>query len=323
LLDTDTPVLNTLLIKGGHVIFDRKDVHLQAKNILIMNNGSLQVGTEAQPFEHKAQITLHGHVRSTEIPVYGAKSISLRTGYLGLHGLHIKNTWTKLAKTVEPGETQMEVTLSASDWKVGSEIVIASTSKSMRENEVLHITGISNGGKTIAFKPALKYKHVAITQTIEGRIIETAAEIGLLSRNVVVRGSFHDEWDREIEACPKEFDPDQFQAQTCFEGRYGEERGSDQFGVQIIIHSDRKNLGLAVAHFNHIEVTHAGQAFRIGRYPIHFHMEGDVHESYVKGCAIHRSFNRAVTMHGVHNLVVERNVIYDILGMLFIIYSLK
>ena len=72
--------------------------------------------------------------------------------------------------------------------------------------------------------------------------------------------------------------------------------------------------GLAVAQFNHMEITNAGQAFRLGRYPIHFHLEGDVSQSYVKGCAIHRSFNRAVTMHGVHNLVVERNVIYNIRG---------
>ena len=31
-----------------------------------------------------------------------------------------------------------------------------------------------------------------------------------------------------------------------------------------------------------IEVTWAGQAFRLGRYPIHFHMNGDVEGSYVK-----------------------------------------
>ena len=83
------------------------------------------------------------------------------------------------------------------------------------------------------------------------------------------------------------------------------------FIVSIIQHIGK---GLAVAQFNHIEISHAGQAFRLGRYPIHFHMEGDVSESYVKGCAIHRSFNRAITMHHIHNLHVERNVIYDILG---------
>jgi len=87
-----------------------------------------------------------------------------------------------------------------------------------------------------------------------------------------------------------------------------------------MVHSHEHSQRLATAHFDHIEVTHAGQAFRLGRYPIHFHLEGDVHGSYVKGCAIHRSFNRAVTMHGVHNLVVERNVIYDILGRVFCIY---
>ena len=81
-----------------------------------------------------------------------------------------------------------------------------------------------------------------------------------------------------------------------------------------MVHSNKKNSHLARAHFNHIEIYNAGQAYRMGRYPIHFHMDGDVHGSYVEGCAIHRSFNRAITMHGIHGLRVERNVIYDILG---------
>ena len=126
-----------------------------------------------------------------------------------------------------------------------------------------------------------------------------------------------DQWKSDvIEACPEEFDPGQFSTQNCFDGNFGDEQGSDQFGVQIMVHSHQQ--GMSTAHFDHVEITHAGQAGRLGRYPIHFHMEGDVHGSYVKGCAIHRSFNRAVTMHGVHNLVVERNVIYDILGGFFI-----
>lgn len=313
-LDMDTPKLAMLLIKGGNLIFDNKDIHLHSEHILIVNNGTFQVGTEENPFEHKAQITLHGHVLSTELPVYGAKSLSLRTGYLGLHGKHIMNTWTKISNTVESGDTQMDLIFAVLDWNIGDEIVIASTSKSIVENEVLHITDILNSGKTLQFEPPLKYKHISHNQTIAGRFIQTQAEVGLLTRNVVVKGSVNDEWDETIEACPKEFDPDQFATQTCFSGRFGEEKGSDQFGVQIMIHSDQKNKRLATAHFNHIEVTNAGQAFRLGRYPIHFHMEGDVTGSYVKGCAIHRSFNRAVTMHGIQNLVVERNVIYDILG---------
>ena len=320
LLDVDTPVLSFLLVKGGTFIFDRKDLHLQSEFIFITENGNFEIGTEEEPFEHHAKITIHGHVRSKELPVYGTKSIALRTGYLGLHGKHILHTWTKLSQTADAGSTQIHLIHSVLDWKVGDEIIIASTSKSIRENEVVTITAVSNDGRTLSITPPLKYTHVSIVQTLAGRDIETRGEVGLLSRNVVIQGSVHDEWDGEIENCPKDFDPGQFARQTCFNGRFGAEMESDEFGVQIMIHSDQKSKGLAVAHFNHIEITHAGQAFRLGRYPIHFHMEGDVGGSYVKGCAIHRSFNRAVTMHHVHNLVVERNVIYDILGKYFNYY---
>lgn len=37
-------------------------------------------------------------------------------------------------------------------------------------------------------------------------------------------------------------------------------------------------------------------------------------ESYVKECAIHQSFNRAVNIHGTNYITVEGNVIYDIKG---------
>lgn len=296
-------------------MFDRKDgIHLHAEHILITDGGQFLIGSPEERFEHTAFVTLHGHVRSKELPVYGAKSLSLRGGHLGLYGKHVTNTWVNLANTAAAGATSIDVTLDVSDWKIGSEIVLASTSKSLRENEVHIVKAINNNGKTIVLEQPLAFEHISLQQTIGGRVIETRGEVGLLSRNVVIQGSKHDEWNDVIEACPEEFDPGQFATQNCFDGNFGEERGSDQFGVQIMIHSHQHSQGLATAHFDHIEITHAGQAFRLGRYPIHFHMEGDVHGSYVKGCAIHRSFNRAVTMHGVHNLVVERNVIYDILG---------
>ncbi|GCB84299.1 hypothetical protein scyTo_0024861, partial [Scyliorhinus torazame] len=67
-------------------------------------------------------------------------------------------------------------------------------------------------------------------------------------------------------------------------------------------------------------IYHAGQAFRLGRYPIHWHLTGDLrYESYVRGCAIHQTFNRAVTIHGTHRLLVEGNVAYNIMGGAFFI----
>ena len=241
LLDVDTEVLSFLLIKGGTFMFDRKDIHLQSEFILITEGGRFEIGTEAEPFDQNALVTIHGHVRATELPVYGTKSIGLRTGYLGLHGKHILHTWTHLATTVDAGSSQIELMLAVPGWKTGDEIVIASTSKSIRENEVVQITSILSDMKTLGIKPALKYKHVSISQTISGRVIETRGEVGLLTRNVKIQGSTHDEWNGVIEACEAEFDPDQFATQTCFEGRFGQERESDEFGVQIMIHSNKKS----------------------------------------------------------------------------------
>ena len=43
-------------------------------------------------------------------------------------------------------------------------------------------------------------------------------------------------------------------------------------------------------------------------------MNGHVPTSYVKGNAVHDSFARVVTIHGVHYLTVEKNVGYDVSG---------
>jgi hypothetical protein len=165
---------------------------------------------------------------------------------------------------------------------------------------------------SLSLTTPLKYTHIAVTQTIGGRVVETSAEVGLLTRNVVVRGNRNTEWDRVVEDCQQGFDPGQFAVQTCFEGRFGSETIGDQFGSQIMIHKGPKDK--VIGRIEYIEVTHAGQAFRLGRYPIHFHLSDDVNGSYVRGCGIHHTFNRACTIHAVDNLLVEKNVAYNVLG---------
>jgi hypothetical protein len=48
-------------------------------------------------------------------------------------------------------------------------------------------------------------------------------------------------------------------------------------------------------------------------------MIGTVHNSYIRGNAIHHTYNRAVTLHGVHYLRVIRNVAYATMGHVFFI----
>ena len=75
-------------IIGGSLFFDdeQEDITLNAEYILIVDGGTLQIGTEDNPYTKLATIMMHGHWRSTELPLYGAKTLAVRNGTLDLHG---------------------------------------------------------------------------------------------------------------------------------------------------------------------------------------------------------------------------------------------
>ena len=315
-LDTVTEILAILLIQGGELIFDDvpsdNGIQLRSQLILIVDGGKLQIGTEDKPYMNKAEIIMYGNVLSTELPLFGAKTLAVRNGTVDFHGKPILNTWTRLSATAEKGSKTISVQDDVSDWEAGGKLVIATTSYSQRENEEVTIESIGDDGKSITLVESLEYRHIFYEQTIEGRLIETSAEVGYLTRNIKFRGNRNEEWDIEYEACEAEFDPGQFAIQTCFNGRFGAETVGDQFGAQLMLHRGPRDK--VVGRIEYTEFTHVGQAFRLGRYPIHFHLNGDVSDSYVRGNGIHHTFNRAVTIHAVDYLLVEKNVAYNILG---------
>ncbi|MBN3294523.1 PKHL1 protein, partial [Polypterus senegalus] len=363
LLDVSTPVLKMLLIQGGTLIFDEANIELKAENILIANGGTLQIGTEAAPFQHKAIITLYGQLRSPELPVYGAKTLAVREGVLDLHGIPIPVTWTRLAQTANAGSSTLQLQQPVT-WNVGDEIVIASTGNrlSQGENELMVIQSISPDGKTLTLTQPLQYTHLGVSVTLpNGKVFEARAEVGVLTRNIVVRGKTfcfqkqQNEFiftlgiltllftnvtpllirlsEKPLACCSlcsiivhfknektRMCRTGEFAVQTCFQGRFGEEIGSDQFGGCIMFNAPQPSMNLAIGRIEYVEVFHAGQAFRLGRYPIHWHLMGDINfKSYVRGCGIHQTYNRAVTIHNTHHLLVEKNVIYDIMGGAFFI----
>jgi hypothetical protein len=107
------------------------------------------------------------------------------------------------------------------------------------------------------------------------------AEVGLLSRNVVFRG-----------------DP--------------ESSIHTEYGATIFLHSHGDDS--LIARLGYIECYNMGQAFKLGRYAIHFHMIGNVHKSYVEGIGLHQSNNRAITIHGTHYLRILKNVAFEVKG---------
>lgn len=95
-----TPVLKGIIIQEGSLIFDdNQDVSLDVEYLLILDGGKLQIGTEDMPFQHNVVVTMHGHVKSIELPIFGSKVIGLREGSIDMHGSSVGVTWTHLDLT--------------------------------------------------------------------------------------------------------------------------------------------------------------------------------------------------------------------------------
>ncbi len=178
-LDTDTPELGGLTISGKLRFADDVDQELSTEWILVF--GELEIGTEANPHTSKATITLTDNNEGEQLMGMGDRGIMLSGGTLNMHG-KITNTWTKLAETAVKGSSTINV-LNADQWKVGDQIVLASTDYNPRQAETRHITAIS--GNTITLDEPLEYMHFGeITYGIDER-----GEVGLLTRNIKVQAS--------------------------------------------------------------------------------------------------------------------------------------
>lgn len=160
------------------------------------------------------------------------------------------------------------------NWRPGDEIVIASTDYWSRHDEERTITAVD--GNQLELDRALEYQHWGTLQTYAGQTVDERAEVALLSRNVVVRGN---------EASTK-----------------------NGFGGHLMI------MEAAEARIEGVEFENMGQKNALRRYPVHFHMDGNAPESYLKRSSIHHSFNRCVTIHGTNELEVRDNVCFDHLG---------
>src|SRR6185312_9350120 len=143
-LDVSPPALGGVTIDGKLSFAGNKDLELTTEWILL--HGELEIGTEARPHTRKATITFTNNVKDEDIGGMGGandksdRGIAIMGGTLNLHGDRT-NTWTKLAGTANAGSTSLQV-LDASGWRVGDEIVLASTDFDPRQAERRTISAI-------------------------------------------------------------------------------------------------------------------------------------------------------------------------------------
>ncbi|CAH1264696.1 TMEM2 [Branchiostoma lanceolatum] len=178
-----------------------------------------------------------------------------------------------------------------SSWQPGDHIVLASTDYNMEQAEEFQLLPCPEcSSHQVKISGEIGYMHFGeISDEVDLR-----GEVGLLTRNVKFQGEVED---------------------SC----YGDNRCQffdfDTYGGHLKILKYFKNV-----HLSGIEFTRMGQQI-LGRYPVHFHMTGDVDEvgcysrpTYVRELSIHHCFSRCVTIHGTNGLLVQDTVGYETLG---------
>lgn len=267
-LDTSPPPLGGLRVEGT-LVFDRRDLNLTTGWLIVA--GYLQIGTAGEPFEQQATITLTGDP-GTDVMGMGARAFAVMGGMVDLHG-RTGVAWTSLAATAPAGATSVTLQQPVG-WRPGERIVIASTDFDFEQAEERTITSVD--GSIVRFAEPLEHPHWGQLMWPGGRLVDERAEVGHLSRSILIQG--------------------------------GPAGAADRFGGHFMA------MPGSTTRIEHVEFFRMGQAGELARYPIHWHKAGNAAGSYVRGAAIHHSFSRCVTVHGTDRVVVEDNVAYDTFG---------
>ncbi|XP_070287607.1 cell surface hyaluronidase CEMIP2 isoform X2 [Myotis yumanensis] len=180
-------------------------------------------------------------------------------------------------------------------WKPGDQIVVASTDYSMYQAEEFTLLPCPECSRfQVKVKETPQFLHMG--EIIDG--VDMRAEVGILTRNVVIQGEMED---------------------SCYGENQCQFFDYDTFGGHVTI---RKNF--TSVHLSYVELKHMGQQQQLGRYPVHFHLCGDVdhrggyrHRTSVDGLSIHHSFSRCITVHGTDGLLIKDTIGFDTLGHCF------
>lgn len=282
----------------------------------IRADGSLLIGSPSCRLRNQITITLYGSRNAQALPASNFVKGIVVTGQIDIHGVEYFPTWTRLASTVNIGDTTVFIQ-DCPNWQIGQKIVVTTTelkdSRDFNHNEVRTITGIYT--TTIASNVCAVTVDTAFSYTHYGGF-EYQAEVSLISRNIVVQGDAtnSEPTDTGPVACVGPSNPNS--TYPC------EEKYVTGFGVHIMV-----TAPATWGRFSGLMVYRGGQTNQIGKYPIHFHMLGNLTLPdffYASDCSIYHSFFRCFAIHGtsgagstVNGVVLTKNTAFDAIGHCF------
>ena len=341
-LDGDAPQASTPM--NGHT------KTLTTRWIHVNSGGVFEIGTSADRYdEGNFVLTLTGTAPSADHVIEtasGTVNVTANDGFLmTASGGRLqffgeeKLSFTKLAATAEVGADQITVenviernftngamlgedfvTTATDDgalnWETGDQIVIASSSIDYREEEVRTIVSVSDNGdgtSTFVLDRPLINRHFgeseAYSNSSRSWEIDMRAEVGLLNRNVRIQGTQDTDnvfGDRELASYVNVQRPNFVTGGTTSEIVQEVVNG---VGAHTMIMNGSGQITV-----DGVQLDLMGQAGRVGRYPIHWHVAGDRTGDVLRNSSITNSNNRGVTIHGTQNLQVEGVLLHDVHG---------
>jgi hypothetical protein len=285
---TGAGICATLQVQG-ELLVPNVNTSLSARWVLVKGAGSaLECGAPDAPFEQNFDLTLTGSSVNENILGGGSKFLmAMDGGYIDLHGKP-RVSWTKLAATAAQNALSLSLIQSV-NWQSGDQIVIAPSKNSVTGIETRSLTSGGNGTNTVGFAGGLANMHLG-TQSTYTRptpaktwTLDQRAEVGLLTHNITVQGDSNSE--------------------------------VSGFGGHIMIMNCPACATSGYGRFSNVRLYRMGQKSILGRYPIHWHMQGSNGQGqFIRDSSVHHSFNRAIVIHGTDYVNVQRNVCYDHIG---------
>lgn len=288
-IDQDVDV-GSLTIHGT-VIVARRDTKIRAGWILVAGHGEFSAGTAEQPFRERLTITLCADGGARPHAEFGSKFLAAAAGgAISLHG-EARTSWVALGFSTAPGHDIVRLDQPV-DWRRGEAIAVASgADHSVIEERT--IEEVAADCLTIRLGAPLTHRHHGKHAPVRHVLPGSLAKAVLLTRNVVVEG---------CEASGR----DSVGAYCVIAGGPGEAAGTV-----------RQSIG----RFSGVEFRRMGQFNRPGRYPLHWHNNGDAAESSVVGCLVHQSYQRGIVTVGSRRVRISGNVVVKPYGHGYIVES--
>ena len=192
IMDINPPRLNSLTIEGRLDFQDSGPRKLEANVIVIW--GSFNIGSPGSPFLNRAEVVIHGTRTSPAAIIdnnlFVSNKVIANLGNFTAVGKPLAATWTYLNVTAAPNATSLTLARPvAGDWQPGDVIVITPTEYDASTVETAVIDSVA--GNVVSLQSPLAYRHYAgpAAASGTGSSVLLRAAVGLLSRNVVIRGN--------------------------------------------------------------------------------------------------------------------------------------